>query len=203
MESPLVIVDWIRRQVEIEIRLRWSEHGLANVTNTTNSTNGTDEGNVTNGTDSPPGSGSGEGETEVVAGTPYYNAENYTLPAGCNYTDEDTIFCKSGLRSVSYNLPQCTAFFESETNATCAEVEEVQSGCQVGASETNQCFRMKLFNKFQLDSDQELYAWLYFDKVASKQLYSVCAAQVGSWANFTYEQFKSGFNFNFGPLGPQ
>jgi len=64
-----------------------------------------------------------------------------------------------------------------------------------------QCYGMKLFNRFLLNQDSHIYAWIYFDTPVQDDLYAGCSADnaTAGW-NITSDVFDAGFDFNFSDL---
>jgi hypothetical protein len=140
------IVVWISQQVKLEV----SKQCVA-----CNQTNGTLPD-------------SGEGETEVPPpadeGNATWSSFNYTLPDFCAYTDSTnmTVFCRSGQNAVLFNLTTVNEWWNATLPSKCSVIQSSFEGCSSDAS-PDQCFRMDLYNQFQMDDTKDIYAWLSFD----------------------------------------
>jgi len=215
-ESFQAIVAWIRVNVEREVYAR-CESCQANQTNATDSGNGTigdgsgnapDENTTTDDNtttvDNSTVNDTGASNITEYNHTANFTSENYTLPASCNWSTDanDTVCCVEGLRSVCYNFTELTEFWDFSLPSTCDDVVNLHTDCQEPTFENEspeQCFRMKLFNKFQLHDEKEIYAWLYFDQPSAQTVYNECSNITTNW-NLNFTEFTEGLQFNFGSL---
>jgi len=103
------------------------------------------------------------------------------------------------MRKVVYQFDSMNEFWEDDLDDMCKRAHKAHTGCQTNTVITNndQCFRLSLYNHFQMTKNQWAYGWLSYDNVANKKFYDHCKATVSGW-KATYNNLQEGLKFNFG-----
>lgn len=103
------------------------------------------------------------------------------------------------MRKVAYSLDSVNDFWQNELDDTCEDAKKAYNQCKTNGVITNndQCYRLSLYNYFQMARTQWAYGWLSYDNDASKKVFDYCSATASSW-EMSYEKFKAGLQFNFG-----
>lgn len=80
------------------------------------------------------------------------------------------------MRTVAYKFDSMNDFFKNDLEDTCDDAQTAWNQCKTNSviTDNSQCYRLSLYNYFQMAKTQWAYGWLSYDSAASNKVYQYC-----------------------------